>query len=305
MAQRRNRPCKIGIFLPLIENSETRQTASWSDIIGLTQRAEALGYDSVWVPDHLIFRHPGKPQAAVWEAMSMLAALAASTKTVEMGPLVLCAGWRNPALLAKMADTIDEISGGRFILGLGAGWHKPEYDAFGFPFDHRYARFEEAIAIIHGLLHDGHVDFEGTYYQARDCELRPRGPRPSGPPILIGTSGQKMLRLTARYADMWNVDWRNSPSLIPPYLADVDAACRDVGRDPKTLQRTLGIEVDMSGKPPAAGDNPPMSGTPEELAETIRAFAALGASHLQLLFTPNTIASLEAFAPVLAMLDRG
>ena len=175
----RMRPCKIGVFLPLIENQGVQGTPPWRDLLAMTQRAEQLGFDSVWVPDHVLFRHPGQETVGVWEAMSMLSALAAATNKIELGPLVLCVGFRNPALLAKMADTIDEISGGRFILGLGAGWHKPEYDAFGYPFDHRYARFEEALTIIHGLLHDGAVDFEGTYYQARDCELRPRGP-PSG-----------------------------------------------------------------------------------------------------------------------------
>ena len=306
----RNRSCKIGIFLPLIENQGIHGVASWRDILAVTQRAEELGYDSVWVPDHVIFRHPNQPETGVWEAMSMLAAIAASTSRIELGPLVLAAGFRNPALLAKMADTIDEISGGRFILSLGAGWHKPEYDAFGFPFDHRYARFEEAVTVIHGLLRNGHVDFEGDYHQARDCELRPRGPRPSGPPILIGTSGPKMLRLTARYADMWNVDWRNSPADIPPYLDALDAACREVGRDPKTLLRTVGVEVDMPGAISNRAERskgkrtPPITGTPEEMAETIRAYAALGISHLQLLFDPNTLESLEAFAPVLELLDR-
>ena len=307
MDQPRKRPLKVGIFLPLIANQGVTGAASWRDLLAMTQRAENLGFDSVWVPDHLIFRHPGEETTGVWEAMSMLTALAAATSRIELGPLVLCAGFRNPALLAKMADTIDEISGGRFILGLGAGWHKPEYDAFGYPFDHRYARFEEALTIIHGLLHDGHIDFDGTYYQARDCELLPRGPRPSGPPILIGTSGHKMLRLTARYADSWNVDWRNSPDDIPPYLADLDEACVEVGRDPKTMGRTVGVEVDMpgnSGRGLKGKRTPPLSGQPEEMAAVLRAYAALGVDHIQILLDPNTIEAVEGFAPVLESLDR-
>jgi len=308
MVQAGKRPCKVGIFLPLIENQGIQGPGSWRELVAMTQRAEQLGFDSVWVPDHLIFRFPDRDTTGIWEAMSILVGLAAATSKIELGPLVLCAGFRNPALLAKMADTIDEISGGRFILGLGAGWHKPEYDAFGFPFDHRYARFEEALTIIHGLLHDGHVDFEGTYYQARDCELRPRGPRPAGPPILIGTSGHKMLRLAAKYADQWNVDWRNSPDDIPPYLADLDAACVEVGRDPKTMGRTVGVEVDMpgnSGRGNSGKRTPPLSGTPEEMAGVLRAYAALGVSHIQILLDPNTIEALEGLAPVLELLDKG
>jgi len=308
MDESRKRPCKIGVFLPLIENQGVQGAASWRDLLAMTQRAEQLGFDSVWVPDHVLFRHPGEETTGVWEAMSMLAALAAATSKIELGPLVLCAGFRNPALLAKMADTIDEISGGRFILGLGAGWHKPEYDAFGYPFDHRYARFEEALTIIHGLLHDGAIDFDGTYYQARDCELRPRGPRPAGPPILIGTSGHKMLRLTAKYADQWNVDWRNAAADVLPYLADLDGACVEVGRDPKTMARTVGVEVDLpgnSGRGLKGKRTPPLSGTPEAMAAALRAYADLGVSHLQLLFDPNTIEALEAFAPTLELLDNG
>ena len=151
----------------------------------LASTAEAIGLDTLLLPDHLIYRLPELPNMrGSWEAMSMAAALAAVTTNVELGHLVLSTSWRNPALVAKMADTIDEISGGRFTLGLGAGWHEPEFTAYGFPFEHRFARFEEAVQIIHGLLHHGHVDFEGTYYNARDCELHPRGPRPDGLPIL-------------------------------------------------------------------------------------------------------------------------
>ncbi len=112
--------------------------------------------------------------------------------------------FRNPAILAKMAATLDAISGGRLILGLGAGWHAPEFEAFGIPFDHRVDRFEEALQIIVPLLHTGQVDFQGRYYRTPNCELRPRGPRASGPQILIGAAGPRMLRLAARYADAWN-----------------------------------------------------------------------------------------------------
>lgn len=303
-----NPALKIGVFLPLIQAEGASDITRWSELKTMATLAEDIGFDSLWIPDHLIFRFPEKEQQGVWEAMSVLAALAAVTKRVEIGPLVLCSGWRNPALLAKMADTIDEISGGRLILGIGAGWHKPEFDSFGFPFDHRYTRFAEAVTIIHGLLRDGSIDFDGTYYQARECELRPRGPRRNGPPILIGTTGEKMLRLTARYADMWNSDWRNKASILPPFLADVDAACDAEGRARESLERTVGVQINLLGSTRGANAEPdakPLSGSPEEIAAEILAMAKLGVTHLQLLFDPNTPQALETFAPILEMIKRG
>ena len=174
------RPLKVGLMLPDTELEMGGGSARWNDLLRMAQLAEEMGFDSIWVSDHLIFRFEDKAPQGVWECWSLLAALAAVTQRVELGPLVSCTSFRNPALLAKIADTIDEISGGRLILGLGAGWHEPEYTAFGYPFDHRVSRFAEAMAIIHGLLRHGQVDLDGTYYQARDCELRPRGPRPPG-----------------------------------------------------------------------------------------------------------------------------
>jgi alkanesulfonate monooxygenase SsuD/methylene tetrahydromethanopterin reductase-like flavin-dependent oxidoreductase (luciferase family) len=288
-------------------------TARWADLLAMAQRAEAVGFDSVWVEDHLLFRLGDTPTEGPWECWTLLSALAASTSRVEIGPLVACTSFRNPALLAKMADTVDEISGGRLILGLGAGWHEPEYQAFGFPFDHRVSRFEEALKIIHGLLHDGQVDFEGKYYQARECELRPRGPRPNGPPILLGTTGPRMLRLTAQYADMWNTYFtrhENDPAGIAPLRDLVDAACVEMGRDPATLERTCAVLVGFDGQlsgPSSANPSgtPPLTGSPEEIAATLRGFAAEGISHVQVWLEPNNLSGIESFAPVLELLDRG
>jgi probable F420-dependent oxidoreductase len=307
VSQSERRPLKIGLFLPLIEDHEQQGVTRWPDLLAMAKLAEDVGFDSLWVPDHLIFREEGEPETGVWEAWSILAAVAAATNRVEIGPLVLATSFRNPALLAKMADTVDEISDGRLILGIGAGWHKPEYDAFGFPFDHRYSRFEEALTIIHGLLRHGQIDFTGTYYQARDCELRPRGPRPAGPPILMGTTGDKMLRLTAKYADYWNVSWYSDPNEVTSFLAQVDAACAATGRDSATLQRTVGVNVNLPGHP-TTGDStdqaPPITGTPEEIAAKLRAYADQGVSHLQIIIGPETVSGVEAFAPVLEALDR-
>ena len=157
------------------------------------------------------------------------------TSRVEIGPLVASTSFHEPGVLAKMAMTVDEISGGRLILGLGAGWNETEYDAFGFPFDHRISRFEEAFTIIRTLLREGAIDFEGSYYTLRDCELLPRGPRPQGPPLLIGSSGPRMLRITAPHVQAWNAwfaTYGNTAAGLAEQRELVDAACCEVGRDP-------------------------------------------------------------------------
>ena len=308
MTTTRTRPLKVGLLLPETEGQFDGGTAHWSDLRTMTRLAEEVGFDSVWITDHLIQRHPGQAPRGPWEGWSLLAALAAVTDRVAIGPLVICTGYRNPALLAKMADTVDEISGGRLILGLGAGWHEPEYRAFGYPFDHRVARFEEALTIITGLLREGHVDFAGTYYQARDCELRPRGPRPQGPPLWIGTVGPRMLELTARHADAWNAWFDKTGNRVEnvPALRDaVDAACAAVGRDPATLERTLAVNVEVGPHAPSTMSAPPLTGSPEELAAGLRAYAAAGIGHVQVWLEPNTPAGIAAFAPVLELLDRG
>jgi probable F420-dependent oxidoreductase len=273
----------------------------------LTRTAEAVGFDSVWSSDHFIYRS-GAGTYGQWECWSLLSALAAVTERIELGPLVVCTGFRNPALLAKMACTVEEISGGRLILGLGAGWNEPEYRAFGYPFDYRVSRFEEALTIITGLLRHGHVEFEGRYYQARDCELRPRGPRPAGPPILVGTTGKRMLELTARHADQWNVSFRvfdNSVEKLRVLLRDVDAACAAAGRDPASLVRTASAYVEVGPHAPSTTTVEPMRGTPDELAAQLRAFAAIGVAHVQVWPEPNTVTGVEAFGRVLEALDRG
>jgi alkanesulfonate monooxygenase SsuD/methylene tetrahydromethanopterin reductase-like flavin-dependent oxidoreductase (luciferase family) len=306
------RPLKVGLYLPTFDQPWVQTPAPrWRDLLVAACRAEAVGFDSVWVPDHLLIRDDGE-RLGVWEGWSLLAALAASTERVELGTLVACTAFRNPALLAKMADTVDEISGGRLTLGLGAGWHEPEFQAFGYPFDHRVSRFEEAVTIIHGLLKHGQIDFEGMYYQARDCELRPRGPRPAGPPIMIGASGARVLGLTARFADIWNRDFdKVNPELEPfspedfaAWQSRVDAACIGVGRDPATLERTAAVLIDLPIAPGREGWDA-LTGSPEELADGLRNYASAGFTHVQIWLEPSTIAGIEAFAPVLELLDGG
>jgi len=188
---------QVGLIMPIAEDDPSRSIPSYAQIRAIARQAEAAGFDSIWVYDHLLYRFPEQPTAGIWECWSILAALAEATERVLLGTLVMCVPFRNPAVLAKMAATVDEISGGRLILGLGAGWHKPEFEAFGVPFDHKVDRFDEALQIMVPLLREGKVDFSGTYYSAPDCQLLPRGPRPRGPEILIASAKPRMLRLTA------------------------------------------------------------------------------------------------------------
>ena len=311
-----SRPLKVGLHLPNATEMLDGQTASWSDLAAMARRAEELGFDSLWVMDHLLVRLPlpswETHPIGVWECWSLLAALAASTERVELGAFVSCLGFRNPALLAKMAETIDEISGGRLLLGLGAGWHEEEFAMFGYPFDHRVGRFEEALPIISGLLRDGQVDVVGTYHRARRCELRPRGPRPRGLPILVGATGERMLRLTARYADGWCSEWTGTATAIPPVRERVDAACVAVGRDPATLERIAGVMIDLPGRGEPGHDWATdlraavgtATGTPDELASLLQTYADEGITHVVVWPAPCTPTGIEAFAPVLERLDR-
>lgn len=313
---------KIGVLVP--QSGIGDRFTRWSEAKAFAQRAEALGYDSLWLIDHLLIRQgrlavqhgaspspelDALPTVGVWECWSWLAGLAASTTRVELGQVVTCSGYRNPALLAKMADTVDEISGGRLILGIGAGDYEDEHRSFGYAFDGRVGRFEEALQIIYPLLRQGYVDFEGQHYAARECELRPRGPRREGPPILIGAvAGRpRMLRLMATYADIWNAWFAfsdSSPAQIPPLREAVDAACVRHGRDPRALERSVTVAVTAPGRRMPYPNAKPLSGTPEEIAEAFKAFEREGITHLQLWLAPMRVETLEWLAPALELARR-
>jgi alkanesulfonate monooxygenase SsuD/methylene tetrahydromethanopterin reductase-like flavin-dependent oxidoreductase (luciferase family) len=277
----------------------------------MTRRAEQVGFDSVWVGDHLLYRDDVNGTRGPWEAWTMLAGLAAATSRIAIGPLVACTSFHNPAMLAKLAGTVDEISGGRLILGLGAGWNETEYRAYGFPFDRRVARFAEAFTIIRSLLRDGKVDFAGEFYSARDCELVPR-PRLGGPPLMVGSTGERMLALTMPYVDSWNAwySWTgNRPEGVAPLREKVDAACTAAGRKPADVERTVAVLVRLPGAVGRREVDPleqstPLEGSTDEIAESLRAYAREGIGHVQLVIDPITEASIEALAPVLERLDR-
>lgn len=303
------RPIKIGIMLPESEREMAGATAGWSDFVAMARTIEDNGFDSLWFADHLLMKVEGHEPQGAWEAWSMLSAFAAITERIELAPFVSCTAYRNPALTAKIAETVDEISGGRVILGLGSGWAEPEYAAFGYPFDHRFGRFEEAFTIIRKLIREGEVDFHGRWYEANQCELRPRGPRPDGMPIMVGTFGApKMTRLIAEHADIWNV-WAqhtgNRATGVKPLLDQLDAACEEVGRDPATLERTVAVMVDFPGSYGRPGQAvPSLTGTPEELVAEMLAYAELGISTVQIYPDPCTVEGIEALVPMLELLDQ-
>jgi alkanesulfonate monooxygenase SsuD/methylene tetrahydromethanopterin reductase-like flavin-dependent oxidoreductase (luciferase family) len=299
---------KIGLYQPPSEYTMAGDSPRWEDIKRMTLVGEQVGFDSVWCADHLIFRTGSDvPEKGLWECWSTLSALAAVTERMEIGPLVTCLGFRNPALLAKMADTIDEISGGRFILGIGAGWHEPEYRAFGYPYDHRYSRFVEGIKIIASLIREGRAEFQGEYYRVEDCVLRPRGPRGGNLPIMIGTFGKKMMRVAAEYADIWNADWSQRFSEIKQHDEELTRACEEVGRDPATLERTACILVETEGavgrgSSHASRNQPSAPMSNDQLVEVIGEYKDNGYTHLIIWIDPNTSDAIARFAPVIEQL---
>ena len=294
----------LGLNLPYVEGSMDGATPRWDDILAMAKAGEAIGFDTLWISDHLGFGDPAGEWSGAWESMTLLSALAVAVPRVRLGTYVTAMPLRNPALLAKMAETLDEVSGGRFILGLGAGWNEPEFTAFGVPFERRFDAFEEGLRIIAAMFHDGQADLDGTWWRARHAPIAPRGPRPSGPPIMIGTGGQRMLRLTAELADEWNAGM-HLPDELPPIVAAVDEACAAVGRDPATLARSAEALIrtidDPAGRPPEERE---IRGSPAELAAALRRYGELGMSHVQVQLRPNRLEAVDAFGPVMRALAR-
>jgi alkanesulfonate monooxygenase SsuD/methylene tetrahydromethanopterin reductase-like flavin-dependent oxidoreductase (luciferase family) len=294
---------QIGVQLPEVERE-----VSWSEVVDIARTVEDCGFDSIWVGDHLLYRDD-LGSSGPWEAWTSLAALAQTTERVALGPLVAATSFHSPAMIAKMASTVDEISGGRLILGLGAGWNRVEYDAYGFPFDHRVSRFEEAFTIIRTLVREGSVDFEGSYYTMRDTELLPAA-RPDMP-ILIGSNGPRMLRIGAPHIDMWNtwhVWFGNDPQGLPPLIAELETACQEVGRDPTKVEKTAAVYVELSrGAGRRAGSEerpeaPPIKGSHEEMAKKLRGFETVGLDHVQIVLDPIDAAGVEELASIVDLL---
>lgn len=296
---------KVGVLVPHGQGDTTSgdqpltATAGWPELRAFALRAEAAGLDSLWVFDHLQMRSEGEPDTGLHEAWTILTATAAVTERVELGAIVMCTGYRNPALLAKMAAALDEVSGGRLILGLGCGWHDPEYEAFGYPTDHKVGRFEEALEVILPLLRGETVTLEGRWVEAREARLLPPAPRPDVP-ILIAAKGPRMLRLTAEHAGAWNAAWFAGPDdeRFVSRVADVREACLAAGRDPATLELTAGFEARPSGFPARPDERPGsvFSGTAVELADRLATWEAAGIGHLITILGPSTPPVLDWFA---------
>jgi alkanesulfonate monooxygenase SsuD/methylene tetrahydromethanopterin reductase-like flavin-dependent oxidoreductase (luciferase family) len=298
---------KIGLTVPLSE-PDHGAAPRYRQIRDLALRAERDDFDSIWVYDHLVFRGEDQKTHGTWEAWTILSALAEATQRLELGALVMCTAFRNPGMLAKMADALDEVSDGRLILGLGAGWHEPEFTAFGYPFDHLGSRFEDALRVIAPLLRTGAADYQGRFERAIDCVSLPRGPRPSGPPILIGAFGPRLLRLTAEFADAWNTCWLPRASELPEKLAPLHAACADVGRETDTLEVTVGQIVTFPNMPQemefAEGNDKYMFSDPQELAIEWREFAKLGVGHMMIWATPRSEECLDLVTEALRIYRR-
>jgi alkanesulfonate monooxygenase SsuD/methylene tetrahydromethanopterin reductase-like flavin-dependent oxidoreductase (luciferase family) len=298
----------IGVQLPEVER-EVR----WPEYAAMARAAEEVGFDSVWVGDHLLYRpgqdHYGAGQEHAgeqgpWEAWTLLSALAAVTERVRLGPLVACAGFHNAGMLAKKASTLAEVSGGRFVLGLGSGWNATEFRAFGFPYDHRVSRFEEGFDIVRRLLDGEHVTVDGRFHQAQELVLLP--PAQHGCELMVGSNGPRMLSITLPWVHAWNTwydDYGNTAEGFAALNATITAACHDAGRDPSTLRRSACAYVVLdrdAGERPILPDAPPIEGPPDVIAARLRELGEAGADEIILVVNPITERSIRALGDVIA-----
>lgn len=279
---------RIGLVLPM-EAPAGDPERSAPALLDLALRAEATSMDSVWVCDHFFANVPGEPREGIHEAWTILSALAARTSRVELGSLVMCASYRSPGMLAKMAATADAVSGGRVTLGIGAGWNEEEYRAFGYPFDRRVERFEEVLQILGPLLRGERVTFTGRDHAVDGAELLPLDRRV---PLLVAGEGPRMLRLTARHAEAWNTGWYGMPDdRLRRQLDAMDRALDAEGRDRSSLRWTVGVSVDdPDGGPSVSLD---------DLPRAVEAHAALGVDDVLLGGAWATERSLDRVAQML------
>ena len=285
---------------------EVERDVRWPEYVAMARAAEDVGFDSIWVGDHLLYRDDGRPERGPWDAWTLLAGLAAVTDRVRLGPLVACAGFHPPAILAKMAATVDEVSGGRLVMAIGAGWNRTEFDAFGVPFDHRASRFEEAFGIVRRLLAGERVTFRGAYHQVDDAVLLPKPAR--RPTLMIGSTGERVLSIALPHVDVWNTwfDWYgNTPEGFASRNAEIDAAVVRAGRDPREIERSACVHVVLdrgASERPIDVANPPLEGTPERIADGLMQMAEAGADEVILVVGPITEASIRELGAVVALL---
>jgi alkanesulfonate monooxygenase SsuD/methylene tetrahydromethanopterin reductase-like flavin-dependent oxidoreductase (luciferase family) len=282
---------RIGLQLPEVER-EVR----WPELAAMAQAAEEIGFGSVWLGDHLLYRGDGRAERGPWDCWTMLAALAAVTERVELGPLVACTAFRPAALLARAAAAVDDVSGGRLRVGLGAGWNEPEFRAFGIPFDHRVARFEEAFSIVRGLLAGERVTLAGTYETVEDALLLP--PPARRPPLMVGGSGPRLLAATLPHVDWWNTwftEFGNRADGFPALNARIDEACERAGRDPREVLRSACLLVELDGGAGERARQPEAPPVPADaLAGELAALEEAGADEAILVLDPITESSIRS-----------
>ena len=288
---------RVGVQLPEVE-----RVVRWPELASMARAAEEVGFASVWLGDHLLYRGDGRPERGPWEAWTALAAVAAVTERVELGPLVACLAFHPPGVLAKMAATVDEVSGGRLVLGVGAGWSPPDFDAFGLPRDKPVSRFAEAFAIVRGMLAGERVTVDGTFVRAADVVLLP--PPARRVPLMVGSNGPRMLSLTLPHVAAWNTwyeDYGNAPEGFAALDARISAACEAAGRDPATVGRSACVLVRVDGGAGARRDH---DGAPavsaDALATHLRDLVAAGADEAILVLDPVTEDVIRALGPVAA-----
>jgi alkanesulfonate monooxygenase SsuD/methylene tetrahydromethanopterin reductase-like flavin-dependent oxidoreductase (luciferase family) len=273
----------------------------WPEVVAMARAAEEAGFDSIWLGDHLLYRGDGRPESGPWDVWTQLAALAAATERVQLGPLVACTAFHPPGLLARMAASLDEVSGGRLILGLGAGWNEAEFRAFGLPFDRRVSRFEEAFEIVRRLVAGERVTFSGRFCAVEDAVLLPPPARLI--PLMIGANRPRMLSIALPHVDVWNTWWDefgNDPARFADLNAATDAAAEQVGRDPREVERSACLLVAVD---PSSLERPPNPDAPalpvEELGAALRMLAEGGADEAILVASPITEASVRELAAAL------
>jgi alkanesulfonate monooxygenase SsuD/methylene tetrahydromethanopterin reductase-like flavin-dependent oxidoreductase (luciferase family) len=278
---------KVGVQLPEVERD-----VAWPEYVAMARAAEEVGFDSIWLGDHLLYRGDGRPERGPWEAWTLLAGLAAITERVQIGPLVACTAFHPPAVLAKMATTVDEVSRGRLVLGLGAGWNEPDFNAFGLPFDHLASRFEESFEIIRRLIAGERVTYQGRFSSVDDAVLPPRPSR--RPPLMIGSTGPRVLRVALPHVDVWN-SWYdlfgNAPEGFERESQLVSRIAEEVGRDASEIQRSACVSVALSDRRQQRHDRddvPPIEGDAETVLRRVREFGDAGADEVILIVTPCT-----------------
>jgi alkanesulfonate monooxygenase SsuD/methylene tetrahydromethanopterin reductase-like flavin-dependent oxidoreductase (luciferase family) len=292
---------RVGIQLPEVER-EVR----WPEYLRLARAAEEVGFDSIWLGDHLLYRGDGRPERGPWDVWTMLAALAASTTRVSLGPLVASTAFHPPGLIARMAAAIQEIGGGRFVLGLGSGWNEVEFRAFGLPFERRASRFLEAFEIVRRLVAGERVSLSGEFHKVADAVVLPKPARP--PKLMVGTTGPRLLEATLPHVDAWNTWWDwygNTPAGFAARNAEVTASAERVGRDPATLERSACVLVLLdasSDERPLSAEAPPLEGSPQQIADGLHALGEAGADEAIVVASPIDERSIHRLGDVLALL---